>query len=81
MNKTTSNNAAAQDALSRAIATVKSSEEAIEKSNQLLTQLKTELKKIDEDNQSSQEAIDKDIVRIVQDMDEETANFVLVTEE
>ena len=81
MNNIVSNNAAAQDALSKAMSTIKRSQEAIEKSNQLLAQLKTELKKIDEDNQKAQEAIDKDIVGIVQDMDEETAYFVLATEE
>ncbi|GEM_PF-2340578 len=81
MKNITPNNTTVQDALSRATATIKRSEEAVEKSNQLLVQLKTELKKIDEDNQRAQDAVDKDIVRIVQDMDEETANFVLATEE
>jgi hypothetical protein len=64
MNKTTPNNAAAQDALSRAMAAIKRSEEAIEKSNQLVIQLKVELKKVDENNQHAQETIDKDIIEL-----------------
>lgn len=81
MNNQTLTNAAIQDALSQAMAAVKRADEEIEKSDKLLSQLKIDLKKIDEDNQRAQGAVDKDIIRIVQDMDEQTANFVLETEE
>jgi len=70
----------AQLLLSQTQAALRRSDQAIKNSQTTLDKLDGELKKIEDKNNKDQAVIDQEIVKIVQDMDEATVQFVKDTE-
>lgn len=72
--------AAVKDILSEVQASLARSDEAIASSEALLENLERDRKKSEEEYEKAQAAVDRDIKRIVQGMDEATVQFVAATE-